>query len=68
MAKGRVWSYSEEKLLSENYENHTIKELMEMFPGRTQEGINNKIKRLKAQKKITTVKEEEVIKRAYKQR
>lgn len=68
MAKGRFWSYSEEKLLIEKYETSTINELMDLFPGRTQEGINNKIKRLKRNKKIDSSKTKETIDRAYKQR
>lgn len=68
MPKGRGWSYSEERLLAEKYKECTIKELMAIFPGRSQEGINNKIKRLKSEKKILDEKEEDAIKRAYSQR
>ena len=68
MARGRNWSYSEEKLLIENYENKTIKELQKMFPNRSQESINNKIKRLKKKKKLTGSKNEGARKRAYYQR
>lgn len=68
MPKGRSWSYSEERLLVEKYKECTIKELMVIFPGRSQESINNKIKRLKAEKKLLDEKEEDVIKRAYSQR
>jgi len=68
MKKNKYWSYSEEKLLIEKYETSTIQELMELFPGRSQESINNKIKRLKAKKKISGSKEKDAVDRAYKQR
>lgn len=68
MPKNRGWSYSEEKILIDNFKDCTIKELMGLFPNRTQVSINNKIKKLKAGKKIVDVKDEEVIKRAYSQR
>jgi hypothetical protein len=42
--------------------------LMTMFPGRSQESINNKIKRLKAAGKISGGKEDNAVKRAYDQR
>jgi hypothetical protein len=41
---------------------------MELFPNRSQESINNKIKRLKAKKKIDSTKDKDAIDRAYKQR
>ena len=62
------WSYSEEKILIDNYYTSTIFELMEMFPSRSQESINNKIKRLKAAGKIKGNKEDDVVQRAYDQR
>lgn len=68
MPEGRLWSYSEEKLLVEKYEDHTIKELEELFPNRSRESINNKIKRLKAQKKLSGEKTKEAVERAYHQR
>lgn len=68
MSKGRYWSYSEEKLLIEKYESSTIQELMDLFPNRSQESINNKIKRLKAKKKLDAAKDKDAIDRAYKQR
>lgn len=68
MVNNRGWSYSEEKLLIDNFKDKTIKELMELFPGRTQLSINNKIKRLKALNKIVDKKDQEVISRAYAQR
>jgi len=62
------WSYSEERLLIENYQVMTIKELEELLPRRNSDMINAKIKRLKATGKIAKGKTEEAIKRAYEQR
>lgn len=66
--KGKKWTVSEEKKLIDNYTNMTIHELMVLFPKRTQESINNKIKRLKAVGKIQSGKDDDVIKRSYEQR
>lgn len=66
--KGKDWTASEEKKLIQHYTNMTIHELMVLFPKRTQESINNKIKRLKASGKIKSGKDDEVIKRSYEQR
>ena len=63
--KGNSWRISEEKILIDNYSLKTIQELMEMLPNRSQESINNKIKRLKAAGKLIGGKESEVIQRAY---
>lgn len=68
MSRRKGWSYSDEKKLMDNYAIKTIHELMIMFPGRSQESINNKIKRLKAAGKIKGGKEDEVVQRAYEQR
>ncbi len=68
MAKSKNWGYSEKRLLLDNYETMTIKELEEMFPNRTRESINNKIKRLKRSGEILDGKDDNTIKRAYKQR
>jgi hypothetical protein len=68
MARRRGWSYTEERLLIENYDSMTIKELEELIPGRQADSINCKIKRLKSLGKIVEGKKEEVIDRAYKQR
>ena len=62
------WSYSDEKLLIDNYSNKTIKELISMFPERDPDSINCKIKRLKAAGKILSGKDAAAIDRAYKQR
>lgn len=64
----RKWLDSDVRKLMDNYEVKTIQELLVMFPGRSQESINNKIKRLKAAGKIKGGKAEEVVQRAYEQR
>lgn len=66
--KRRGWSHTETRVLIENYHTKTIKELQAMFPERSVESINNKIKRLKAQGKIKEGKDQETIQRAYEQR
>jgi len=68
MAKRKGWTFSEEKKLIDSYHTKTIKELEVMFPGRSRESINNKIKRLKAQGKIKDGKTDSTKKRAYHQR
>jgi hypothetical protein len=68
MARRKKWLSSETNLLISNYEIKSIQELMEMFPMRSQESINNKIKHLKADGKINGGKSHEAITRAYKQR
>lgn len=68
MARRRTWTYTEKQTLIENYETKTIKELLELLPGRNADMINAQIKRLRKAKKIDVYKEEEVVQRAYKQR
>lgn len=68
MVRSKGWGYSEEKALIANHDKLTIKELETMFPNRSRESINNKIKRLKRAGKIKKGKDEETIKRAYEQR
>ena len=68
MVRKKEWRASEIKKLIDNYQDKTIQELMAMFPGRSQESINNKIKRLKAEGKIVGGKVDEAVKRAYEQR
>ena len=68
MARRRTWTYTEKQILIENYETKTIKELMDLLPGRNADMINAQIKRLRAAKKIDGYKEEEVVQRAYDQR
>jgi hypothetical protein len=62
------WTHAEEATLIENYKRKTIQELMEMFPFKSQDSINAKIKRLKAKDKIDGDKDKDVVKRAYTQR
>jgi len=68
MIKKKDWRWSEKKLLQENYTTKTIKELEDLFPGRSRESINCQIKRLKSNGKIETIKNQEAIDRAYLQR
>lgn len=68
MARRRTWTYTEKQILIENYETKTIKELLELLPGRNADMINAQIKRLKKAKKIDGNKTEEAVQRAYKQR
>ena len=64
----RKWSSIEVMALIDTYEKNTIKELEALFPERSRESINNKIKRLKAAGKIRDGKTNDTIQRAYKQR
>jgi len=66
--KRRGWSHTETKVLIDSYDQCTIKELELMFPERSRESINNKIKRLKAAGKIAEGRDDITIKRAYEQR
>ena len=68
MTRLKKWNETETKKLIENYNHKTIQELMILFPKRSQESINNKIKRLKSEGKISGGKEEEAIQRSYNQR
>lgn len=68
MARVKRWAHKEIKTLIDNYATKTIQELMEVFPNRSQESINNKIKRLKAAGKIKGEKDVETVKRSYKLR
>lgn len=68
MARRKKWSYSEEKLLIDNYADKTIKEFLKLLPSRDADSINCKIKRLKAAGKIVGGKTDETVDRAYKQR
>ena len=68
MPRRRGWSYTEERILIENYNSKTIKELESMLPGRKADSINCKIKRLKASGKITENKDPDTVKRSYDQR
>jgi hypothetical protein len=66
--KRKEWLYSEKKVLIENYETTTIKELMDMLPGRNADMINAQIKRLKKIRRIEGNKTEETVQRALEQR
>jgi hypothetical protein len=68
MARRRTWTYTEKQILIENYETKTIKELMDLLPGRNADMINAQIKRLRAAKKIDGYKDDDVVQRAYEQR
>lgn len=68
MARRKGWTFTEEKKLIEFYHTKTIKELEVMFPGRSRESINNKIKRLKAAGKIKDGKTDSTVQRSYDQR
>ena len=68
MTRRKGWSFSDEKKLIDSYAGKTIQELMTLFPGRSQESINNKVKRLKAAGKIKGGKTDDVVQRAYEQR
>ena len=68
MLRLKNWGYSETKLLIKHYEDLTIKELEQLFPNRSRESINNKIKRLKKAGEIKEGKDNLTIQRSYKQR
>lgn len=64
----RGWSYTEERVLIENYDKKTIKELILLLPKRNADSINCKIKRLKAAGKLSGGKTDETKYRSYVQR
>ena len=64
----RSWRFSEEKILIENYETKTIMELKDLLPGRSDDMINSKIKRLRAAGRLAKQKNTDTVKRAYLQR
>lgn len=68
MVRRKGWSYTEERLLLENYNTKTIKELEVILPGREADSINCKIKRMKAAGKIGEGKDLDTKMRAYSQR
>lgn len=68
MPRRRKWLGSETNILIDNYKTKSIKELMELLPTRSQDSINNRIKHLKAAKKIKEEKSQEAIDRSYRQR
>jgi hypothetical protein len=68
MPRKKPWGHSEKKILMDNYYDKTIKELLDLLPGRSEDSVNTQIKRLKAAGKISGEKSEAAIKRAYEQR
>lgn len=68
MSQKRTWLYAEKKILLDNYQTKTIKELLDLLPRRSAEAINNQIKRLKKDGKINESKSKDAIDRAYLQR
>ena len=60
------WTFSEEKVLIDNYAESTIFELIGLLPGRDLDSINCKIKRMRKQNKITVHKTPETVSRAHK--
>lgn len=68
MVRRKGWLFSEKKILIENYETATIKELINMLPGRNADMINAQVKRLKKAGKIEGNKTEETVQRALEQR
>ena len=69
MARGRRgWKVTEEDMLIKHYHSLTIQELKRLFPKRSDDSINAKIKRLKAEGKIKGSKGEETITRSLSQR
>ena len=64
----KMWTFSEEKILIDNYATSTVFELMDQLPGRDEDSINCKIKRMRKQNKILTHKTPETVSRAHKEK
>ena len=64
----RSWLREEEKLLINNYYTMTIFELRKLLKGRSQDSINAKIKRLKAERRIEGQKTDDTVTRSLIQR
>jgi hypothetical protein len=64
----RPWTFTEEKILIDNYATCTVFELMDMLQNRDEDSINCKIKRMRKQNKILTHKTPETVSRAHKER
>jgi len=62
------WRREEENLLIENYNMMTIVELRKLLKGRSPDSINAKIKRLKAEGRITGQKTDDTVTRSLIQR
>ncbi len=68
MRKKERWKEIEIKVLKLIYKDCTIKELMQVFPGRTEDAINSHIKRLKDEGLIDGGRNPETIERAIRER
>lgn len=68
MASISHWTNEETQILIDNYLTKTIYELSEILPGKSDDAINSKVKKLKKLGKIVGVKTEATIRRAYAQR
>lgn len=68
MSNREPWKPKEEKILLNNYNTKTIKELLALLPKRNADSINAKIKRMKASGKIIEGKTNETKQRSYQQR
>jgi len=68
MGRKQRWTEIETKVLKTIYKEFTIKELMQVFPGRTEDGINSHIKRLKDLGIIDGGRNPETIERAMRER
>ncbi len=66
--KQKTWRFTEEKILIDNYETCTIRELELLLPGRNNESINAKIKRMKRNGKLAGNRDEDARSRAFAQR
>lgn len=66
MATNKKWTFSEEKVLIDNYTTSTIFELKDLLPGRDEDSINCKIKRMRKQGKLVGHKTPETVSRAHK--
>lgn len=64
----RPWTFSEEKILIDNYSTCTVFELIDKLPGRDEDSINCKVKRMRKQNKILTHKTPETVSRSHKER
>jgi hypothetical protein len=65
---GKSWTETEIRALTKLYKDFTIKELMEIFPNRTEDSINTMIHRLKGLGEIRGGKKPKTRIRAMKQR
>ena len=66
MAAIKKWTFSEEKILIDNYHTSTMAELKDLLPDRDVDAINCKIKRMKKQGKLVGKRTPETVSRAHK--